>query len=106
MTLVVVFVESGHCQYLYLIVSGVSKVPHATSVFDFFLLFLYTDDVAVFDASGVDLGQPVVASCQTAMTACGLAAAAHLLGKEIVPVYNVGSFCLSCHVGSVCLSCR
>ena len=45
--------------------------------------------VAVFDTSEVDLKKPMVATCETAMTACGLAAAAHMLGKEIVPVYNV-----------------
>ncbi|KAK7504163.1 hypothetical protein BaRGS_00004467 [Batillaria attramentaria] len=45
----------------------------------------------VFDAGNVDLGRPIVASCQTAMTACGLAAAACILGKETVPIYN-GSF--------------
>lgn len=45
--------------------------------------------VAVFDAANIDLGKPLVATCQTAMTACGIAAAAHLLGKEMVPVYNV-----------------
>ena len=45
--------------------------------------------VAVFDTSEVDLEMPMVATCETAMTACGLAAAAHMLGKEVVPVYNV-----------------
>ena len=45
--------------------------------------------VAVFDTSEVDLEKPMVATCETAMTACGLAAAAHMLGKEVVPVYNV-----------------
>ena len=49
--------------------------------------------VAVFDTAGVDLQRPVVATCETALTACGLAAAAHLLGKEVVPVYNV-SVCI------------
>lgn len=45
----------------------------------------------IFDEANVDLSKPLVASCQTAMTACGLAAAAHIMGKETVPVYN-GSF--------------
>ena len=39
--------------------------------------------VAVFDTAGVDLQRPVVATCETALTACGLAAAAHLLGKVV-----------------------
>ncbi|KAK7103644.1 thiosulfate sulfurtransferase-like [Littorina saxatilis] len=46
---------------------------------------------SVFEQAGVDLAQPVVATCLTAMTACGLAAAAHILGKETVALYN-GSF--------------
>ncbi|KAJ8308851.1 hypothetical protein KUTeg_013725 [Tegillarca granosa] len=43
----------------------------------------------LFDAANIDLGRPVVASCLTGMTACGLAAAMHVLGKEKVPVYYV-----------------
>ncbi|XP_052765883.1 thiosulfate sulfurtransferase-like [Mya arenaria] len=42
---------------------------------------------ALFDRGGVDLGRPIVASCQRGMTACAIAAAAQILGKENVPVY-------------------
>ncbi|XP_045170622.2 thiosulfate sulfurtransferase-like [Mercenaria mercenaria] len=42
---------------------------------------------ALFDGSGVDLGQPMVATCLRGFTACGIAAAAQILGKENVPVY-------------------
>ena len=43
----------------------------------------------MFDEAGVDLNEPMVASCLLGMTACGVAAAAHILGKENVPVYYV-----------------
>ncbi|XP_059147616.1 thiosulfate sulfurtransferase-like [Physella acuta] len=46
----------------------------------------------LFDAAGVDLTKPVVATCQRGMTACAVALAAHILGKVDVPVYN-GSWC-------------
>lgn len=44
---------------------------------------------SVFDRSGVDLGRPIVATCFRGFTACGVAAAAQILGKENVPVYAV-----------------
>ena len=44
---------------------------------------------AVFDEAGIDLAHPVVATCYLGSTACGLAGAAHILGKENVPVYYV-----------------
>lgn len=46
----------------------------------------YTEVKALFDAAGVNLEKPMVASCFTGMTACGIAAAAYILGKDI-PVY-------------------
>lgn len=42
----------------------------------------------MFDEAGVDLNRPMVASCLTGLTACGVAGAAHILGKDI-PVYYV-----------------
>ncbi|XP_012938813.1 thiosulfate sulfurtransferase isoform X2 [Aplysia californica] len=42
----------------------------------------------LFDNVGIDLSKPLVSTCQTGMTACAVAAAAHILGKEDVPVYN------------------
>ena len=40
----------------------------------------------------MDLRRPIVATCQSAMSACALAAAAFILGKEDVAVYNVSVF--------------
>lgn len=46
---------------------------------------------ALFNEAGIDLGQPIVASCLRGITACAGAAAAYILGKDNVPVY-VGSW--------------
>lgn len=43
---------------------------------------------AVFEASGVDLDRPIVASCGSGMTACALAFALHLIGKRDVALYD------------------
>lgn len=48
----------------------------------------------MFDSAGVDLGQPMVISCVRGLTACGVAAAAKILGKENVPVYYVSGTCV------------
>lgn len=45
----------------------------------------------LFDDAGVNLNAKVTSSCMTGMTACGLIAAAHILGHENLPLYN-GSF--------------
>ncbi|CAG5134530.1 unnamed protein product [Candidula unifasciata] len=45
----------------------------------------------LFTEAGIDLQKPLVSSCQIGMTACGLIAAAYILGREDVPLYN-GSF--------------
>jgi thiosulfate/3-mercaptopyruvate sulfurtransferase len=42
---------------------------------------------AVFDAAGVDLDKPLVATCGSGITASVIAFAAHLLGRD-VPVYD------------------
>lgn len=41
----------------------------------------------LFKMAGIDINQPVVSSCRSGMTACGLAAALHVLGKDKTPVY-------------------
>ncbi|XP_014774610.1 3-mercaptopyruvate sulfurtransferase [Octopus bimaculoides] len=41
----------------------------------------------LFTASGVSLGKPLICTCQTGVTACGVAAAAEMLGKEEITVY-------------------
>jgi len=43
---------------------------------------------ALFEAAGLDLGKPVVTSCGSGVTACGLAFALHLLGHRDVAVYD------------------
>ncbi|CAH1273494.1 MPST [Branchiostoma lanceolatum] len=42
----------------------------------------------VFAAAGADLSGPMVATCGSGMTACGLVLAAYLCGKEDVPVFD------------------
>jgi thiosulfate/3-mercaptopyruvate sulfurtransferase len=42
----------------------------------------------VFAAAGVDLARPVVTSCGSGVTACVVAFALHLLGKDDVALYD------------------
>jgi thiosulfate/3-mercaptopyruvate sulfurtransferase len=43
---------------------------------------------AVLEQAGVDLARPVVATCGSGMTACALAFALHLVGKDDVALYD------------------
>lgn len=43
---------------------------------------------ALFEAAGVDLSRPLVTSCGSGMTACVLAFALHLIGKNDVSLYD------------------
>jgi thiosulfate/3-mercaptopyruvate sulfurtransferase len=43
---------------------------------------------AAFEAAGVDLSKPLVATCGSGVTACVLLFGAHLLGKEDVKLYD------------------
>ncbi|MDA0997862.1 MAG: 3-mercaptopyruvate sulfurtransferase [Proteobacteria bacterium] len=43
---------------------------------------------AAFDAAGVDLSKPLVASCGSGITACVIAFAAYLIGTENVAIYD------------------
>jgi thiosulfate/3-mercaptopyruvate sulfurtransferase len=43
---------------------------------------------AVFDAAGVDLSRPLVTTCGSGMTACTVAFALHLIGKNDVALYD------------------
>lgn len=45
---------------------------------------------AEFKAAGIDLDKPILATCGSGVTACWIAFAASLLGKE-VPVYDVST---------------
>ncbi len=43
---------------------------------------------AAFEGVGVDLSRPIIATCGSGMTACVLAFALHLIGKEDVSLYD------------------
>jgi len=43
---------------------------------------------AVFAEAGVDLARPIVSSCGSGVTACAIAFAAHLIGKDDAAVYD------------------
>ncbi|XP_063445479.1 thiosulfate sulfurtransferase-like isoform X2 [Mytilus trossulus] len=42
----------------------------------------------LFNETGIDLSKPLVSSCASGLTACCIAFAAYLCGKEDVPVYD------------------
>jgi len=74
-------VESGH-------IPGSRNVPYKA---------LYAPDGtfkdkaalrAVFEEAGVDLARPLVTTCGSGMTACTLAFALHLIGKQDVALYD------------------
>lgn len=44
-----------------------------------------------FNKAGVDINKPIIATCGSGVTACWIAFAASLLGKEI-PVYDVRGY--------------
>ncbi len=47
------------------------------------------DDLkTIFESAGLDLTKPVIASCGSGVTACGLAFALHLIGHDEVAVYD------------------
>ena len=51
--------------------------------------FLSAEQIkAKFDASGLDLGKPIVASCGSGVTACVVALGGFLVGKNDIPVYD------------------
>lgn len=43
---------------------------------------------AMFDKAGIDLDKPLLVTCLRGLTACSVAGACHILGKENVPVYQ------------------
>ena len=45
--------------------------------------------ISVFDDAGIDLDKPLLVTCLRGLTACSVAGACHILGKENVPVYQV-----------------
>lgn len=76
--------RSGH-------IPGASNVPISTLLQDGAL----KDQSALADAfaaGGIDISRPVITSCGTGVTACGLALALAILGNEKTLVYD-GSWC-------------
>ncbi|KAL5008664.1 hypothetical protein ScPMuIL_014245 [Solemya velum] len=68
-------------------IPGTSNIPFST-LFNEDGTFKTPEQLRhLFDEAGIDMAKPLTAMCQTGMTACGLAAAAHILGKTDVPVY-------------------
>ena len=47
-----------------------------------------TELQAVFDAAGVDLDNPIICSCGSGVSACNLALALYVLGREDVAIYD------------------
>ncbi|QPQ55005.1 sulfurtransferase [Allosphingosinicella flava] len=43
---------------------------------------------AAFDAAGIDLAKPMIATCGSGVTACSLLFAAHLIGKDDARLYD------------------
>lgn len=72
-------------------IPGSKNIPFNLIFNEDYTVKSHTDLKKLFDTAGVDLNQPLVSSCLTGQVACGLIAAAHLLGKENVALYN-GSF--------------
>lgn len=74
-------VEPGHIP--------TSKNLHYAQLFNADGTFKHANDLrAAFDAEGVDLGKPMVATCGSGVTACVVLFAAGLLGKDDVSVYD------------------
>lgn len=69
-------------------IPGSKNLPHKQLLNDDGTWKQGDDLKAAFDAAGVDLDKPLIASCGSGMTASALAFGAHLLGKEDVAVYD------------------
>ncbi|CAL1547983.1 unnamed protein product [Lymnaea stagnalis] len=72
-------------------IPGAKNIPFSSLFNDDGTVKAEEDLKNLFIKAGVDLSKPLVSSCQTGMTACGLIIAAHLLGRKDIPLYN-GSF--------------
>ncbi|XP_050406603.2 thiosulfate sulfurtransferase [Patella vulgata] len=66
---------------------GAKNIPFSTLFNDDGTFKSERELKSLFNAAAVDLGKPVTAMCETGLTACGLALAGNLLGKETIPVY-------------------
>jgi len=73
--------DSGH-------IPGSLNVPY-TALYNSDGTFKSPADLrAVFAAAGVDLSRPVITSCGSGVTACVVAFALHLIGKDDVALYD------------------
>lgn len=69
-------------------IPGAVNVPYA-SLFDAAGHFHGKADIrAIFEDAGVNLDRPIVVTCGSGLTACVLAFALHLIGKEDVALYD------------------
>jgi thiosulfate/3-mercaptopyruvate sulfurtransferase len=69
-------------------IPGSRNLPYGT-IFNADGTFKKGDDLrAAFEAAGVDLGKPMVATCGSGVTAASILFGAHLLGKEDVLLYD------------------
>ena len=73
--------RSGH-------IPGSSNVPIASLIADDGGLRPVDEIRAAFEAGGIDVSRPVITSCGSGVTACGLALGLALLGNEQVFVYD------------------
>lgn len=74
--------QAGH-------IPGSLNLPFANLLDPDSKTFLPADEIkAKFEQAGVDLTQPVTASCGSGVTSCGIALAAYLLGKDDVAIYD------------------
>ena len=73
--------RSGH-------IPGSSNVPIASLIADDGGLRPVDEISAAFEAGGIDVSRPVITSCGSGVTACGLALGLALLGNEQVFVYD------------------
>lgn len=74
--------QAGH-------IPGSLSLPFAELMDPREMTFLSAERIkARFEAAGVDLSRPVTASCGSGVTACVIAFAAYLIGKDDVAVYD------------------
>ena len=69
-------------------IPGSSNVPIASLIADDGGLRPVDEINAAFEAGGIDVSRPVITSCGSGVTACGLALGLALLGNEQVFVYD------------------
>ena len=69
-------------------IPGSSNVPIASLIADDGGLRPVEEISAAFEAGGIDVSRPVITSCGSGVTACGLALGLALLGNEQVFVYD------------------